>query len=93
MQERDKKKLEENKKLILKALSETIKELRGNKSQFMLSSESDIPISILSTAERGIKDPQLTTIFRLAEAFDLSIVEFLEKVCKKLPKSFEIIDK
>ena len=93
MQERDKKKLEENKKLILQALSDTMKELRGNKSQFILSSENDIPISILSTAERGIKDPQLTTIFRIAEAYNLNIIEFLKKVCEKLPKDFEIIDK
>jgi len=93
MQEDSKKELEEKKKLVIIALAKTIRELRGDKSQFILASESDIPISILSTAERGIKDPQLTTIFRIAEAFDLSVIDFLAKVCEKLPKDFEMIDK
>ncbi|MCM1010426.1 MAG: helix-turn-helix domain-containing protein [Fusobacterium sp.] len=93
MQEQYRKKLEKNKKLVNKALAKTIKELRGDKSLFILGSESDIPLSVLSTVERGIKDPQLTTVFRLAEAFDLSIIEFLEKVCQKLPENFEMLDK
>ncbi len=93
MQEDTRKELEEKKKLVITALAETIKELRGEKSQFIVASENDIPISILSTAERGIKDPQLTTIFKIAEAFDLSVVDFLAKVCEKLPAAFEMIDK
>lgn len=93
MQEKTKKELEYKKKLVTSALAQTIKELRGDKSQFILASENDIPLSILSTAERGLKDPQLTTIFRIAEAFDLTIVDFLVKVCEKLPPNFEMIDK
>lgn len=93
MQEEYRKKLEKNKELVNKALAKTIKELRGEKSLFIVCSESDIPLSVLSTVERGIKDPQLTTVFRIAEAFDLSVVEFLERVCKKLPKNFEMLDK
>lgn len=93
MQEEYRKKLEKNKKLVNNALAETIKELRGDRSLFMLCSENDIPISILSTVERGIKDPQLTTVFRIAEALDLNVVEFLKKVCEKLPKNFEMLDK
>lgn len=92
MQE-DKKRIGIKKQLILDALAKTMKELRGNRSQFIIGAENDISTSIISIAERGIKDPQLTTIFRIAEAFDLSVIDFLTKVCEKLPKDFEMIDK
>ena len=61
----------DNKKLILKSLAKHTKELRGEQSQFMLCSENDISCSIISTIERAKKDPQLTTIFKIAEAFDM----------------------
>lgn len=83
----------EKKKIILKALGETMKELRGSQSQFLLSSENDISISIISSAERGLKDPQLTTLFKLAEAYNLAVDEFVSKIIKKLPKDFFLIDK
>lgn len=92
MQE-DKKTIDVKKQLILDALAQTMKELRGNRSQFIISAENDISTSIISIAERGKKDPQLTTIFKIAEAFDLSVVDFLAKVCEKLPANFEMIDK
>lgn len=92
MQE-DKKTIDVKKQLILDALAQTMKELRGNRSQFIIGAENDISTSIISIAERGKKDPQLTTIFKIAEAFDLSVVDFLAKVCEKLPVNFEMIDK
>ncbi len=92
MQE-DKKTIDVKKQLILGALAQTMKELRGNRSQFIIGAENDISTSIISIAERGKKDPQLTTIFKIAEAFDLSVVDFLAKVCEKLPAAFEMIDK
>lgn len=47
----------ENKQKILNALANVTKQLRGEKSQFLLSGENDISVSILSTIERGMKDP------------------------------------
>lgn len=81
------------KQILLNALSETVKELRGEQSQFKFASENDIPISIISTLERGIKDPQYTTLYKLAEACSLSLDEFMKKVIDKLPKDFTYIDK
>ena len=86
-------KISNKKRIILNALAATVKELRGDKSQFILGCENDISTSIFSTIERGLKDPQLTTIFKLSEAFDISPVEFVRHVCNKLPDGFEIIDK
>lgn len=79
--------------LLLKALAKTMKELRGKKSQFMFSSENDISISIISMAERGMKDPQMTTLFKLAEAYGMDITEFVSLIREKLPKDFFLIEK
>lgn len=84
---------EAKKKLIKQALANTMKELRGTKSQFLFASENDISSSIISSAERGIKDPQLTTLFKIAEGYDMNIVEFIARIYEKLPKNFEMIDK
>ena len=83
----------DNKQKILKALAIITKELRKDKSQFLLSSENDISVSILSTIKRGLKDPQLTTIFKLAEALEIKPHEFIKLIEDKLPKDFSMIDK
>ena len=82
-----------NKKILLNALAETMKELRGEKSQFILASENDISISIISQAERALKDPQLTTLFKLAEAYNIDLDVFMKTIIKKLPKGFSLIEK
>ena len=80
------------KKLILKKLAKHARELRGEKSQFIVSSENDISTSILSTIERGMKDPQLTTFIKLAQAYDIKPEKFLEMIMKDLPEDFTLID-
>ncbi len=83
----------EKKQIVPNALAEVLKEKRGAKSQFVFSSENDISISIISSIERGLKDPQLTTVFKLAEALDIPCNEFISLLLKKLPKDFYLIDK
>ena len=83
----------EKKQIIINALAELLKERRGSKSQFMFASENDISISIINNIERGLKDPQLTTVFKLAEACDLPCDEFISLLMKKLPKDFYLIDR
>lgn len=90
---KDKKEIAKKKKIILTALAKTIKELRGKQSQFKFCSENDIPIDIISKSERGMKDPQLTTIFKMAEAFSLSPEEFVAKISSKLPENFYLIER
>lgn len=79
---------EEKRQLILNALATTSKKLRGSKSQFMLGAEYDIPSSVISDLERGVKDPQLTTLMKLSTAFGLKISEFMQEVEKELPRNF-----
>lgn len=78
------------KKIIFNAIAKTAKRLRGSKSQFMLGAEYDIPSSVLSDLERAVKDPQLTTLFKLSEAFGLSISEFMAELEKELPENFSV---
>ena len=69
-----------------------MKELRGDKSQFIFSSENDISVSIISCAERGLKDPQLTTLFKLANAYNIPVFDFIKMVAEKLPEDFSMIE-
>ena len=79
-------------KTILNSLAAIVKRLRGNKSQRLLGDEFDIPFSVISDIEREVKDPQLTTIFKLAKAFNLSVSEFMLELEKDLPEDFSVID-
>ncbi len=85
--------LDKNKKQILKLLGKHARELRGERSQFILASENDISVSIISTIERAMKDPQLTTVFKLAEALNIKPSEFVKLIENDLPKNFSMIDK
>lgn len=87
------KDITEKKNLIKRALAATMRECRGEQSLFKYSSENDIPLSIFSEAERGLKAPQLTTIFKMAEAYSLSPGAFVDKIASKLPPKFSMIDK
>lgn len=84
---------EKKKKLICAVAGKITTKLRGTKSQFLLGSENDISTSILNTLEKGNKDPQLTTVFKLAEAFNMKASEFVSLIEKELPDGFYLIEK
>ncbi len=83
---------EDVKKLICITAGNTYKKLRGNKSQYVIGAEYSIPSSVISELERGKKDPQLTTIFKLAESCGLKPSEFLAKIEEALPKDLKVCD-
>lgn len=85
--------IKENKKLILESLAKHTKALRGDKSQFMFCSENDMSTSIISTIERVMKDPQLTTVFKIAEAFNMKTWQFIKLIEDDLPENFSLIEK
>ena len=85
--------MQEYKKTYIKqALAKTVKRLRGNKSQFMLGAEFDIPSFVISDIERGVKDPQLTTLFKFANAFNIKPSVFIKEIERDLPDNFNICD-
>ncbi len=81
-----------NKILIQKATAEIFKKLKKNKSNYLLSAEYEISTSLLSNIERGLKDPQLTTIFKISEALGIKPSEFIRKIEEILPENFSLID-
>lgn len=82
----------ENKKIITWAAGKVLKELKGSKSNYLLGAEYDISTSLLSHIERGIKDPQLTTVFKLAEVLGVRPWEFVKKIEDNLPEGFSLIE-
>ncbi len=82
----------ENKKIISQAVGKVLKDLRGSKSNYLLGAEYDISTSLLNHIERGIKDPQLTTVFKLSEALGIRPWEFVKKVEENLPDGLSLID-
>lgn len=96
MQEINEKNGKKNKKaeklLIQKAAGNVLKDLKGNKSNYLFGAEYEISTSLLSHIERGMKDPQLTTIFKLSEALGIKPHEFIRRIEEKLPKNFSLIE-
>ncbi len=82
---------EDKKKIIRTAAGRILKRLRKNKSLYLLSMEYDISTSLLNSLERGLKDPQLTTIFKLAEALGVKASEFVKIIEDELPENFTLI--
>ena len=89
----EKQELAKKKKIILEAFAKTLKDLRGEQSQFKFCSENDISLDIISKCERGIKDPQLTTLYKIAEGYDLTFAELALKIEDNLPARFFLIEK
>ncbi len=77
---------EDKKKLIKEAAGKILKRLKGDKSLYILAMEYDISTSLLNSLERGLKDPQLTTIFKVAEALNVKASEFVRMVEDELPE-------
>ena len=85
--------MQEDKQILCNALAKVMKKLRGTKSLSLFASEYGISTSIISNAERGQKDPQFTTLYKLAEAYNISFIDFMKLVIKELPQDFTLIDK
>lgn len=63
-----------------------------NKSISRISAEIAMTKSMWNDLERGIKDPQLSTIWRIAEALDIPLEDLIKELKKKLGKNFTLID-
>ena len=59
----------------------------------MLASENDISTSIISTVERALKDPQITTFYKLAEALNIKPHKLMKMIEDNLPEDFTLIDR
>jgi len=90
MQEANKK----NKSIYKNALGEIVKKYRleKNKSISLISAEIGMTKSMWADLEKGIKDPQLSTLIRIAEGMNITASQIIEELEQKLGKNFTLID-
>lgn len=69
-----------------------MKSLRKEKSPYLISIEYGISTSLLNSLERGLKDPQLTTVFKISEALGVKASVFVKMIEENLPEGFTLIE-
>lgn len=87
--------MQDNKKQILKNLiGEVLKEERKKKkkSLLMFSYENSIPSSALNYIERGLRDAQITTLWKILEAHNIKMSDFFKQIEKKLPENWTMLE-
>ena len=89
-----KKNVDPKKEMLIKIIGNLIKEKRlaQNKGILLFSYEYDISNSSIALLEKGKRDVQVTTLWKLANAFGLRFSEFAREIETKLPKDFKLID-
>ena len=76
-------------------LGKYIKELRiqrGHISGKKFAREYDLNDSNLSKIERGIGDIKFVTLFKIVQALDMSLDEFMKGLAERLGEDFFLID-
>ena len=82
-------KVKQNEK-ICKLLGSLVKELSQNKKKSILAYESDLPRSVVHYIMEGVKDPQLTTFWRLAVGLEMKPSELLALLEKKVGADLDL---
>lgn len=82
------------KKLFQKTLGEIIKyqRLKNGKSISLISAEIGMTKSMWADMEKGIKDPQLSTLWRICEGLNIKSHEILNELEKVLGNEFTFME-
>lgn len=82
------------KKILLDAIGQVVKERRQRlgKGILLFSYEYDIPNTSLAQLEKGNRDVQISTLWKLVEALGMTFPEFIDEVMKRIPDKFKLID-
>lgn len=85
---------EEKRQFLLNVIGKIVKKYRQKHGKGILlhAYEFDIPSSSLNLVEKGQRDPQLTTLWKIANSLNMSFGKFINIVEKELPKDFTLID-
>ena len=80
------------KSLLLHTIGDIVKEKRKslNKGILLLSYEYDIPNTSLAKLEKGERDVQISTLWKLSEALGMTFSEFVKELEKRLPQNFKL---
>ena len=83
-----------NKKILLKTLGRIIHKKRTNipKGINKFSFEYDIGNGLLSRLEKGKTDTQITTLWKLANAFEIKFSDLAKEIENELPLNFNFYD-
>lgn len=80
--------------ILLNAIGEIVHEKRIKKGKDILlhSYEYDLPSHSLELIEKGLRDPQISTLWKIVNSLDMSFIEFITLLNKKLPEEFKLTD-
>ena len=86
----DKELLERDKEILLKAIGNVVKRERLKRKIGInkFSYEFDIGNGLLSYLEKGVSDTKITTMWKLANVFEMKFSDFVRLVEMELPKDF-----
>ncbi len=84
--------MQEHKDKLLKTLAKVVKKHRADKSISQLTNEIALSKSIWSELEKGHKDIQLTTFWRIAESFDIKPSALLKDIENELDSNFSFLE-
>lgn len=86
--------MQQQKDRISKIIGKIVKNIRlkQNKSISLISAEIGMTKSMWADLEKGIKDPQLSTIIRIAEALNTPTSEIIKTLENKLGKDFSMLE-
>lgn len=84
----------EQKKYLQTELGKLIKEyrLKTNKSISLITAEVGMTKSLLADTEKGIKDPQFSTLWRLAQGLNIPLSEIIKELENHLEDDFSLIE-
>lgn len=82
------------KQLLQENLASIVKKyrLKNKKSMYALANEIDMTRTMWGDLERAIKDPQLSTLWRIAEALELPLSQLIIELEQALGDDFTLID-
>ena len=82
------------KEILIKTIGKFVKEKRTSlqKGVLLMSYEFDISNSSISKLESGERDVQITTLWKIANAFGMKFSDFIIEIEKRLPEDFKLID-
>ncbi|MDD3593985.1 MAG: helix-turn-helix transcriptional regulator [Candidatus Gastranaerophilales bacterium] len=86
--------MQENKQILKNTLAKQIKILRkkSKKSISLLSDEVNLSKSIWSDLEKGVKDPQFSTLWRISESLNIPLSKIIAAIEKELKNSISFIE-
>lgn len=82
------------KEILLNTIGKIINDKRNKLGKGILlhSYEYDLSSSSLSLIEKGQRDPQITTLWKIVNSLDMNFQDFIALLVQKLPKDFKMTD-